>query len=403
MSEPYRMQSVACRAGLIAVLAIAATATPTLADPFIGKDWHAPMTFSFQSDSAGNEQIFGTGEIGQDTGVRLKSVLDQNHVKAGAIVILHSPGGDSDRGMEIGRLIRARSLDTRVGQRPQVREANHQIDGNDPFSADAGECDSACTLAFLGGLRRTVPPGSRYGIHDAFIPDNNLQGNIAFNAGQVTFGEMSAYVEAMGIDAEFMLFASRYDSSRGQVYYVPSNFLEKWHVTTSELRTRWEIAIRDGEFQLIGTNPNSSQFPHEHDELLLFCHGQPKRLLMSATYVTPTRSIATANLTPDAFAASVKQLKLVISKAQAGSPAPGVDDQSFTMAIAPGDVVEKPHAFNAHSVQAELAMTPAMVSFLQTAEELNFQFYLNDKDYYGFVVALPTVRSEIADFAAACK
>jgi len=387
--------------GLLGLLAIAAT--PAVADPVIGKDFQAPMTFSFQMDSAGNQEIFASGQILPDSGVKLKAVLDQNHVKPGAIVILHSPGGAADIGMEMGRLIRARSLDSRVGQRPQVR-ATQLVNGVEPFAADPGECDSACTLAFLGGVRRTVPPGSRYGIHDVFVPHNQAPSDVAFNAGQVTFGEMSAYVESMGIDAEFMLFASRYDSSKGEVFYVPEIFLEKWHVVTSELGTKWGITVREGKFELIGTNPVSSQFPHERDQLVLACQRDPRRLEMTVTYVTPSRSVFTAGLTPQAFAAWVKSIKLAVARSQeANAQTTGAEDASLVMAIGPADILERPHPVAAHSVQAKLAMTAAVISFIQSAKELNLQFYTSDKDWYGFVVTLPEDRSEIADFATACK
>jgi hypothetical protein len=390
-------------AGLIAGLAAAALATPSRADPIIGKDFQSPMTFSFQTDSAGNQQIFATGQIFSDSGVKLKAVLDQNHVKPGSIVILHSPGGAADIGMEMGRLIRARSLYTRVGQRPQQR--THQlVNGVEPFSADAGECDSACTLAFLGGLRRIVPPGSRYGIHDVYVPNNQAPSSVAFNAGQVTFGEMSAYVQSMGIDAEFMLFASRYDSSKGEVFYVPQNFLDKWHVTTSDLGTKWKLTIQGGEFLLIGSNPDSAQFPREHDEIVLACRGEPKRLEMTATYVTPSRSVFTASLSAEAFAASVKAMKLAIAKTQEGNEqTAGADDAAQMMTIDPEDVLNQPHSVKTHSVEAKLVVKPAMVSFLQSAQEVNLQFYTSDKDYYGFVMVLPPDRTQIAEFARACK
>jgi hypothetical protein len=396
------MRNSACAAGVIACLA-AASATPSLADPVIGKDFQSPMTFSLQTDSAGNQQIFATGQIFGDSGVKLKAVLDQNHVKPGSIIILHSPGGAADIGMEMGRLIRARSLHTRVGQRPQER--THQlINGVEPFSADPGECDSACTLAFLGGLRRTVPPGSRYGIHDVYVPNNQASGSVAFNAGQVTFGEMSAYVQSMGIDAEFMLFASRYDSSKGEVFYVPQNFLDKWHVTTSDLGTQWKLTIRGGEFLLIGSNPDSAQFPREHDEVLLACRGEPKHLEMTATYVTPSRSVFTASLTSEAFASSVKGMKLAIARTQEGNEqTAGAADTTQAMAIDPGDIIDQPHPVKIHSVETKLTVKPAMVSFLQSAQEINLQFYTSDKDYYGFVMILPPDRTQIAEFAKACK
>ena len=387
-------------AGLVLYLAAAPNAA---ADPVRGKDWQEPMTFSLQIDSAGNQQIFATGGIVSDSGVKLKAMLDQNHVKPGSLVILHSPGGAADIGMEMGRLIRARSLDTRVGQRPQER-ARQLANGVEPFSSDPAECDSACTLAFLGGLRRTVPPGSRYGIHDVFIENNQLPGAVAFNAGQATFGEYSAYVESMGIDGEFTLFASRYDSSKGETFYVPENLLEKWRVVTTDLGTKWQLTAHGGEFRLIGSNPDSSQFAHEHDEFALVCGGAPRHVEVLATYVTPTRSLSTATLSSDAFAAEVKEMRIAISRTQeANAQAPTPQDESLTMPIVPQDVLEKPHLFNKHSVQTRLAVEPALIPFLTSAKEINFQFYISDKDYYGFVMPLPADRSEINDFSTACK
>jgi hypothetical protein len=399
MRNSYGILGLACATGLSLCFG---AATPSFADPVLGKDWQSPMTFSFQADSAGNQQIFATGQVVSDSGVKLKAVLDQNHVKPGSIIILHSPGGAADIGMEMGRLIRARSLDTRVGQRPQER-ARQLVNGVEPFSADPGECDSACTLAFLGGLRRTVPPGSRYGIHDVYVPNNQAPSAIAFNAGQATFGEMSAYVQSMGIDAEFMLFASRYDSSKGEVFYVPENFLEKWHVTTADLGTKWQIAIRDREFQLIGSNPDSSQFAHEHDELAFACGGQPRRLEMVATYVTPSRGGSAVSQSAQAFATAVKEIKLAIARTQEATGQAVAGDESLVMPIDPGDVLEKPQPSKTHSMRVRLAVKPAVISFLQAAMEINLQFYTSDKDYYGFVMPLPADRTEIADFAAACN
>jgi hypothetical protein len=387
----------------LACVAVTASTAPSFADPVIGKDFQTPMAFSFQTDSAGNQQIFATGQIFQDSGVKLKAMLDQNKVKPGSIIILHSPGGAADIGMEMGRLIRARGLHTRVGQRPQAR-AHQLASGDEPFNADPGECDSACTLAFLGGLRRTVPPGSKYGIHDVYIPNNQAPSSVAFNAGQVTFGEMSAYVQSMGIDAEFMLFASRYDSSKGEVYYVPASFLDKWRVTTIDLGTKWDLTIRGGEFQLIGVNPDSTQFAREHDEIVVACRGQPRRLEMTATYVTPSRSVFTASLTSEAFAASVKDIKIAIAKAQqANAQAPAAEDAAFVMPVAPGDILERPRAIKTHSIQTKLIVRPPVIPFLQSAQEINVQFYTSDKDYYGFVMTLPTDRTEITEFAQACK
>jgi len=63
-------------------------------------------------------------------------------------VVLEGPGGRVSVGLQLFRMLRERKLATRV---------------------DRG-CASACTLAFLGGVRRTVSPSGRLGFHAASFP-----------------------------------------------------------------------------------------------------------------------------------------------------------------------------------------------------------------------------------------
>jgi hypothetical protein len=58
-------------------------------------------------------------------------------------VVLESPGGNTFEGRGVARLIRAHRLDTHV----------------------AGDCFSACTLAFIAGEARTLGPRGRLGFH----------------------------------------------------------------------------------------------------------------------------------------------------------------------------------------------------------------------------------------------
>jgi hypothetical protein len=70
-------------------------------------------------------------------------------------VVLAGPGGRAATGFELFRMFRERKLATRV---------------------DAG-CASACTIAFLGGVERTVGPKGRLGFHRASFPgmgDNDM-------------------------------------------------------------------------------------------------------------------------------------------------------------------------------------------------------------------------------------
>jgi hypothetical protein len=63
-------------------------------------------------------------------------------------VVLSGPGGRASVGFDLYRMFRQRKLATRVD----------------------GDCVSACTFAFLGGVDRSISPGGRLGFHRASFP-----------------------------------------------------------------------------------------------------------------------------------------------------------------------------------------------------------------------------------------
>jgi hypothetical protein len=87
-----------------------------------------------------------TGAYGTHSEELVRRALAEN--KGVREVVLEGPGGRAAVGFELFRLFRERKLATRV---------------------DRG-CASACTLAFLGGVQRTVSPSGRLGFHSASFP-----------------------------------------------------------------------------------------------------------------------------------------------------------------------------------------------------------------------------------------
>lgn len=95
--------------------------------------------------------VEGSYGVGSEEAVR--RALDQN--KGIREVVLAGPGGRASVGFDIYRMIQQRRLATRV---------------------EAG-CASACTIAFLGGVERSISPGGRLGFHRASFPgmgDNDM-------------------------------------------------------------------------------------------------------------------------------------------------------------------------------------------------------------------------------------
>ncbi|WP_395713864.1 hypothetical protein [Reyranella sp.] len=86
------------------------------------------------------------GSYGVGSAEAVRRALDAN--PGIRTVVLSGPGGRASVGFELYRLFQQRRLATRVD----------------------GACASACTIAFLGGVDRSVSPGGRLGFHRASFP-----------------------------------------------------------------------------------------------------------------------------------------------------------------------------------------------------------------------------------------
>lgn len=120
------------------------------------------------------------GALGITAATRVKAALEQN--AALRTVIVAGPGGRVGPAYQIARLIRARGLDTHVERR----------------------CYSACTVMFLGGVRRSIGPRGELGFHrlsfpgmdDAELADANRQlRDFMTLAGQVSISFVRKVME----------------------------------------------------------------------------------------------------------------------------------------------------------------------------------------------------------------
>ncbi len=137
--------------------------------------------------------IYLEGYIDNGATARLERVLDAERVRS-AVVYLDSPGGHVVEAMALGRALRERGYATSVGVRA-------------PGSAlpRAGRCYSACPIAYAGGVRRSLEPGSVLGAHRAAnsvpVPDET-----AFQ--QVVTGQVKDYLIQMGVSPELVTVMS---------------------------------------------------------------------------------------------------------------------------------------------------------------------------------------------------
>jgi hypothetical protein len=96
------------------------------------------------SADGGTLYVEGSYGLGGEDAVR--RALDHNPTVR--TVVLAGPGGRLSVGFELYEMFRERKLATRVDD----------------------DCASACTVAFLGGVERSISPGGRLGFHRGSFP-----------------------------------------------------------------------------------------------------------------------------------------------------------------------------------------------------------------------------------------
>jgi len=129
--------------------------------------------------------VYLDGTIDAGTPDRLSRALD--NVTGRVAVWLNSRGGNLFAGMQLGRIIRAHRASTYI---------------IDPRTLLPGVCDSACSLAFLGGIYRFADNGARYGVHRASLSVGRATGNL--DLGEDLTAAVASYVHEMGVDPRLL-------------------------------------------------------------------------------------------------------------------------------------------------------------------------------------------------------
>jgi hypothetical protein len=221
-----------------------------------------PMEFSRKAECAGNmclQYILAEGDIMLDSADRLGELLKVPG--DGRVVIFNSPGGSVRGGMQLGRLIRNYGLDTAV---------NNSIFYYDRMSADRTEdmisreaqCASACTLAFLGGKRRTLGKGARFGLHGF----RSIFVDMGEAAAQKLVATLMDYANEMGADREMIQIASATPAET--MHWITRTKAVELHIDNSEhSENQWKLdAMDDGSVFGHIEKPIST----EHGDIMVF-------------------------------------------------------------------------------------------------------------------------------------
>jgi hypothetical protein len=192
----------------------------------MGPGFWDPMTFKLAVALSQMQIIYAVGDIGVDTPGKFAGFLKANNIKPGALVVFNSPGGNPSAGMLIGRIIRRDSLRTSIGK--------ERTNSTSLLSASLqpGICASSCSLAFLGGVERTVPHGSLYGVHDISMKKGATSFDDPLDAGQKLAADMAKYFIEQGVSMDLLSILTAYNSNQGEIGFLDPFVMEQLKVTT---------------------------------------------------------------------------------------------------------------------------------------------------------------------------
>lgn len=227
-----------------------------------------PMTFEWGTVYGDTPAVFADGEFTPDTPAAMRAFLKRSTFTPETMVYFSSLGGDLSAGMQVGRIIRENRLNTGVARNTRDPSEANTIDLDAYSRVYPAYCVSACSLAFLGGVKRDVRPSSIFAVHQismncvdrrkalsqfpwVAMPNVNYCPDIAdaVTMVQVANGEVVAYVREMGVDPIFLTEMSRAGSDA--INALPEDKLREYRIVY-ELKTEsWEFETDNaGQFFL---------------------------------------------------------------------------------------------------------------------------------------------------------
>ncbi|MBN9242139.1 MAG: hypothetical protein J0I98_05040 [Mesorhizobium sp.] len=198
----------------------------------VSQAW-ANLTYTPFTTDQGLHVLVVSGEFTPDD--QIQQFAAAVAANSSTVVTFDSGGGTVTTAMALGRMIRLLGLNTM-----QVRQL---------------ECASACSLAFLGGVSRIAAPGS-IGVHrTSFAPDSTVGRDEAVASVQELTAEVISYLSEMGVNAELLNFALRYD--RSDIRYLSASEMADLKVTTSQMAVA-ELPSSQPEQASTGTSGGQS-------------------------------------------------------------------------------------------------------------------------------------------------
>jgi len=210
-------------------------------------------------------RIYASGPIDEDADKRLEEVIQRNNIPYHSDILLHSYGGSLVGGMKLGKVMRKHLLRSNVGQL--------DLSSKDQGSPKAGNCYSACAMAYLGGEYRFLMTGSVYGIH-RFYTDKQTKQDA--DLAQMMSALVVQYIRSMDVNTEIFTLASR--AGRDEIVTPSPEMLVRLNVVNNGTKpAKWSIESVPHGIYLKG----EQQTPNGTNKLMITCApGEPVGLFV---------------------------------------------------------------------------------------------------------------------------
>jgi hypothetical protein len=351
------------------------------------------MTFSEWSSDLGQrfgqgprEYIFADGYICSDTDKNFQDFLKKNPPKTpNTTVVLNSGGGDLAAGMRMGLVIREQKLWTQVGSEfPLMIPENENIKPEAvPYLSEpaappfAGNCASACTLTFMGGVNRTINYASNYGVHQFEAADENPNSQTQSQT-EAAAAAIVAYLSKMGVSPNYMVYMVK--KTGNDVTNLTMAELQQLNIVTPRWQTKWQITTLGDQsgFSLDGVTTD----PWGTHDITFACIAkanalQPVSTTQQDSTAGPSKSDQTKQ--PPAVKATFSLDPGVRAKAQdlAGNVEGYVLELSGVFVPLVFSAKHTPATVAANRLTTTLQFTPGEVTALETFPNIGLAFVFN--------------------------
>jgi hypothetical protein len=255
-----------------------------------------PMTFEWGVTYDNIPAIFADGEFTPETPAALRTFLARNiNTTRDRVIYFNSLGGDLGAGMEVGKIIRRAELNSGVARNTRDPGQANTIDLDHNSRVYPGHCVSACSLAFLGGVKREVKRGSIFAVHQVSmncidkdkalsrypwveLPNVNYcpELNEALTMMQVANGVVVEYVRSMGVDPIFLAEMSKAEPDA--INTLPEDKLREYKIIFEYRTESWEYKT-DNQGQLFLQYLQGDQWRQDKVEIYCDRTGAPRLFL----------------------------------------------------------------------------------------------------------------------------